>query len=282
MQLRQHIDNPWYRAKHVSVSKAEITCVLDQRRPYDLAQAYQYGPHVELLNLSCDQDWAGFVARWGPLLISEVEQTQGRSRMQLDRCWAFQRRFKSYAELLEGFGHAHLEGEKLRNFLKASEEESKSWGLGSPATATVPFLAWLQNDPLVCQLFEKASVDCANLDEGFPLWLRIADQQSVRQAVAYVIRNVSFAGTGSLVAEWKGVRPRITARVDLGSLGEALEWMLWNSYWMKKPQIFCQECQRAFWPESAHPRKYCSHECAHRATDRAWRRKQRAQEKKGG
>src|SRR5215469_14765008 len=129
MQGRHHIDShPWYRPiskKAVSLSKDEIACTLDRLRPYDLAQAYEKAPYVALMNLSCDQDWAEFVGRWGPLRMSEDERRQGRSRMRLDRAWAFQRRFKSYARLLKCFGQPGLEGEKLRDFLKASEQESR-------------------------------------------------------------------------------------------------------------------------------------------------------------
>jgi hypothetical protein len=291
MQLRNHIEIPWYRAKDVSVSKDDIACILDQRRPYDLAQAYEDAPHVALMNLSCDQDWAKFVGRWGPLWMSEVERKQGQSRMRLDWSWAFQRLFKSYARLLDCFGRPGLEeGERLLDFLKASEEESRARGRESPANATVYFFAALQRELAaleLCQIappLDPAALELyqGNFDEDFTLWLRHASRPSVRRVVAYVINHASFVATGCLVAEWEGVRPRITARLTLDSLEEALEWMLWNSYWMKNPLLFCQECQRAFRPESAHPRKYCSSECAHRATDRSWHRRKSAARKRRG
>jgi len=276
MQVRYHIDSRpieyrWYRGKEASISKEEIICLLDQQRPYDLAQAYEKGPHVDLMNLSCDQDWVAFVNRWGPLWMSGIERSQGRSRTRLEWCWAFQRCLKSYARLLECFGRPGLEGHRLRDFLNASEDENRVRGRKPPATATVHFFVALQLDPAAQH----------NFDEEFKLWLRHASQPDVRRVIADVIKFVSFAATGCLVAEWQGVRPRIAARLTLDSLDEALEWMVWNGYWMKKPQMFCQECQRAFRPESAHPRKYCSYDCAHRATDRAWHKRKRAMEKKG-
>lgn len=135
--------------------KEEITCALDQ--PYELAQAFKNAPHVALMNLSCDQEWAKFVARWGPLQMSDHERRQRRSRMQLDRCRAFQR-FRSYGRLLDCFRRMDLEGEKLREFLKAAEEESRCWRLGLPTPATTAFFIALQHEHAALELSRTTSM----------------------------------------------------------------------------------------------------------------------------
>ena len=279
MQLRKHIDSLWYRGKGVSVSKSEVTCTLDQQRPYDLARAYERAPYVELENLECDQDWATFVARWGPLWISDAERIKGRSWMRLDCCWYFQRRFTAFAKLLDSFGKPK-QRDRLRDYLERSDEEANGRGLGITTPRVIIGLV-LSHDALAQRLFQQAKGADMSSDPLQSAWLEQADDAAVSSAVAEVIQKTFVAAMPSFSISTEHKRQVITAQLGLDNLETALEWMVWNSYWMKKPQMFCQECQRAFRPESAHPRKYCTSECAHRATDRAWRRKKRAREKKG-
>ena len=279
MQPRQHIDNNWYRGKGVSVSKSEVTCTLDQQRPYDLARAYERAPYIELENLKCDQDWATFVARWGPLWISVVERIKGRSWMRLDWCWHFQRRFTAFAKLLDSFGRPE-QRDRLRDYLERSDEEANGRSLGT-ATAKSIFAGVLEYDALAQRLCRQAGATGMLFGPLQSAWLEQADDTAVSSAVAKVVQANPVTAVPSFSIGTEHRRQVITAQLGLDNLETALEWMVWNSYWMKKPQMFCQECQRAFRPESAHPRKYCTSECAHRATDRAWRRKKRAREKKG-
>jgi hypothetical protein len=65
----------------------------------------------------------------------------------------------------------------------------------------------------------------------------------------------------------------------LHSLWDALRWMLFFDEWNDRPPMVCQECPKIFRPSSAHKMKYCSPECAHRATNRAWRRKDLSKKK---
>ena len=278
MQARHHIDSCWYPGTNVLVSKSEISCSIDQGNPYDLVQAFEDAPHVELMNLSCDQDWKAFVTRWGPLGISGIELRRGRSKMRLDWCWAFQRRITAFSKLLGSFGKTE-ERARLQQFLATASEEAKHRDLGIH-NATLNFHAFLTTDAFARQLAEQVGEEGSGLESLQCSWLEQADARAVHDAIGYLIQTTSFVSAPSLYVRTVGKRRVVMARLGLDNLEDSLEWMIWNGYWMKKPQLFCQECQRAFRPESAHPRKYCCNECAHRATDRAWRRKQRAKRRK--
>ncbi len=139
-------------------------------------------------------------------------------------------------------------------------------GLG-PAHPTVVLVAWLHTDRLAQRLATNAAgPDTLGLAIG--LWLEQAEPQSIRRATAHVIEHASYSQLACLKPGLKGRKPEIRASLGLTSLEEALEWVIWNSYWLKNPLMFCRECHRAFRPETAHRRKYDTPGCAHRATAR--------------
>jgi hypothetical protein len=283
MEVQHHINAGfWPRGEHVSLEDRNgqryVQCSLALDRDYELAAAYTYAPHTAFMNLMSDEDVAQFVSSWGPLRLSDAERATGLSMMRLDAFWAFQRRFAAFGKLLESFGRAAQERVRLREYLAISEEESKVRGLGSPSSQTVFVATWLQTDRLAQQLAPKAyGTDI--FDQLISPWLEKASPESARGVIAHLVENASFAPPAYLKAEWKRRRPRITATLGLENLEDALEWMIWNSYWLESPLMFCRECHKAFRPETAHRRKYDSPECAHRATARRWRRKDLRQKK---
>jgi len=277
MKVQHHINTQlWPRGENVSFQERDgkryLQCTLALDRSYELAVAYTYAPHTAFMNLKSDKELAQFVHAWGPLRLPDAERARGFSSMRLDWCWAFQRRFTAFGRLLESFGRAEEERARLREYLAMSEEESKVQGLGSPASQIVFVVTWLQSDRLAQQLAVNASGTDV-FDQLISPWLEKANPESVRGAVANLIENVSFAPPAYLKAVWEGHRPQITATLGLENLQDALEWMIWNSYWLKDPLMFCRECHKAFRPETGHRRKYDTPECAHRATARNWRRK---------
>jgi hypothetical protein len=213
------------------------------------------------------------------LWISDPERIKGRSWMRLDWCWFFQRRFTAFAKLLDSFGRPE-QRDRLRDYLERSDEEANGRDLGI-ATAKLFFGVFLSHDALAQRLCQQGKDTDMSFDSLQSTWLEQADDAAVARAVADLIQKNPVTAMPSFSISTEHRRQVITAQLGLDDLETALEWMIWNSYWMKRPQMFCQECQSAFRPESAHPRKYCNSECAHRATDRAWRRKKRAREKKG-
>ena len=276
MEVQHHINTQlWPRGENVSFQdrdgKRYLQCTLALDRSYELAAAYTYAPHTAFMNLKSDKELAQFVHAWGPLRLPDAERARAFSTMRLDWCWAFQRRFTAFGRLLESFGRAEEERTRLREYLAMSEEESKVRELG-PASQTVLVATWLETDSLAHQLAAKAHGTDILIQVIGP-WLEKANTESVRGVAAYLIEHVSYAPPAYIKAEWKGRRSRITATLGLENLEDALEWMIWNSYWLKDPLMFCRECHKAFRPETSHRRKFDTPECAHRATARNWRRK---------
>ncbi len=276
MEVQHHINiGCWPRGRNVSIIDRDgqkyVQCRLALDRAYELAAAYTYAPHTAFMNLRSNEDLAKFVSSWGPLRLSDAERANGLSTMRLDWCWAFQRRFAAYGRLLDSFGNAAEERTSLQEFVATAEEESRVRELGSRAHATVFLANWILTDRPDQQLAETAS-GAEIFDQVVSPWLEKAESESIRGGVAHLIEYLSFAPSACLKAEWKGRRPRITANLGLDNLEDALEWMIWNSYWLKNPLMFCKECHKAFRPETAHRRKYDTPKCAHRATARRWRR----------
>lgn len=277
MEVQHHINTQlWPRGENVSFQdrggKRYLQCTLALDRSYELAAAYTYAPHTEFMNLKSDKELAQFVHAWGPLRLPDAERARGFSSMRLDWCWAFQRRFTAFGRLLESFGRAEEERARLREYLAMSEEECKVRELGSIANSTGFLFNWMQTDRLAQQLAAKTSGPDGP-DQVISAWFEKANSESVRSAVAYLIERVSYTQPAYIKPEWEGRRPRISVSLGLENLEDALEWMIWNSYWLEDPLMFCRECHKAFRPETAHRRKYDSYECAHRATARSWRRK---------
>jgi len=273
MQLQHHVNAGfWPRGKDVAIQEREgqryLQCALSSRH-YELAAAYTYAPYADFMNLVNDQDLQRFVRAWGPLRLSPEEKRVGLSEMRLDWCWAFQRRFRAFGSLLETFGKKDSERARLREFLAASQVQNVVRAFRSETNENVFLSGFLQTEQAFQQLLRKASGPY----QALILWLEEADSESIRGAVAFLIKQFSFTPSAYLMPEGKGYKSRIFASLGLECLEDALEWMIWNSYWQRNPLIFCRECRKAIRSDSAHKRKYCGYDCAHRVAARKWRRK---------
>jgi hypothetical protein len=81
-----------------------------------------------------------------------------------------------------------------------------------------------------------------------------------------------------LVCRRKRDRRFVEAGWTISCLEDALRWMIWYDEFSKHPLVCCSECRTVFRRETAHSKKYCTHDCAHRATARVWQRKKRAEQ----
>ena len=111
-------------------------------------------------------------------------------------------------------------------------------------------------------------------------WAASTDIASVRNALSLSVETHVQAPVGCVRVERKRKGFEITPNFSIVSLWEALQWMIWLDEWNGWPPPACLECHRIFPQLTAHERKYCSQKCAHRATNREWRRKDLRQRKK--
>jgi hypothetical protein len=240
-----------------------IRCELTLDRQYDLVDAYPRGPHIQFLNCETVDDLKSFFRAWGPLYLvhtpGDEEIRLGKVVRQLDECQAHRKWLRAVKRMIDackGFEDARS---SLVEFLASEVDIHRTDPTHQPDTA--PF-------------FHEILRGRFHYEGDSVAWAVSTDITSVKRALIFSIEsNVSApSGYGLKVDEGrKGIE--IKPHFSLGSLWDALRWMLWFDEWNHWPPLPCLECHKIFRPSTAHKMKYCTHECAHRATNREWRRK---------
>ena len=251
----EHLLQP--RCKGVAVYDGWLVCALDHSRGYSLQETYEDAPHAEFLNLKTDVDLASFIRKCGPL--DSLSPNSTVRNVSTSACWSFQRLLKSLVDLLVAFKQSTgPSGGRLRSALGDFLLAEKAWKC-----------AFVNSSELSISTFFSQAF---SLPEDPVRWVQQVSLWLIREAVAYCI-NVSFRFDVRLRATWKDRCPKIEPGFTLVSLRDALKWMIYRDESRQRPLVFCDECGRAFRPESAHTRNFCSLECGHRRTAREWRRR---------
>jgi hypothetical protein len=274
MQHQHHIHDIatvlWPRCTKVEIRNDLIYCELAKDRQYDLVGAYPKGPHIQFLNCETDDDLQSFVRAWGPLYLvhtpGDEEIRLGKAVRKLDECQAHRRWLRAVKRMIDACKGLEDERSSLVEYLAAEVDMERTDATHQPDKAPFFYEVLRHRFHYVCDSVA---------------WAASTDIGSVKKALAYSVEmNVSApSGYGLKVDE----RPKgfeIRPHFSLGTLWDALRWMLWFDEWNRWPPLPCLECHRIFRPSTAHKMKYCTHECAHRATNREWRRKDLRQRKK--
>jgi hypothetical protein len=249
----------WPRGAEVSISDGKIRCALAFHSQYDLVKSRSYSPHIKFLNARTDQELLNFVRTWGPLYIvhgaPDMELERGISVRPVSEYRAFQRLLRALVNLLLSCGEGRLDGRKcLVEFLAAENE------LCGFSTQT--------GEPPMNSSLRRAFCRGMNPSE----WIAQSSESQVRNAVAFVLQ-VECSAIVRLSVEHDGKQFQIEPKWQICTLQEALRWIVWN-----ERVASCQECGEIF-AVTSYRWKYHSEECAHRATDRAWRANKRREEK---
>jgi len=237
----------------------QVRCELEPERSYDLVRAYQYDPHVQLINCATDEQLVSFVRAWGPLGSSVDELNRGSCSTPLSRYWIFQNWLKGFFNLLTAFKDSAGEREALQEFMEAEIGDWRSSAIASPQSEPLPILG------LKTQF---------GIEDDLSTWLRDSPLGIVRSAIQFMIEVMPVGAHPHLMCVRRSGKPALEARWSVDSLEVALKWMVWYDEFEQHPVICCQACRRVFRPDTAHARKYCSYECAHRVAAREWQRKQ--------
>lgn len=236
-----------------------LQCCLDMRT-YDLTQAYEYDPHVWLSNSDTDDKLMEFVRVWGPLYLSGEESSSGMASHPLGYYRAFQRWLRALIDLLAAFKAAEDEQLALVRFVEAEYESGRHSHIASDESA------------LLFGLRAYLGITGNIVD-----WVKGAKLGDLRVATDFAIQLATLAPMGwYLLGRRERGRRCLEARWRITTLKEALVWMIWYDEFTQHAIVCCRECRQVFRGETAHARKYCSHECAHRATAREWQRGKRA------
>jgi hypothetical protein len=220
------------------------------------------------MNVKSESELARFVKTWGPLSIPDTSP-KGTSGLLLSHYWNFQRYLKATACLLRAFCDRSGEKEAVAEFLTAQSQEYPS---EVPPPAQLVALMHLQNDSLPFKLVETHAGAELKWENNLLEWNERTDSSCRRRLIAVLIEH-TFQGSARMVADWHARPPRLEVLWDLNDLETALTWMVYQDVITEHIPQLCPECLKAFRPPFRHNRKFCSYDCAHRATAREWRRK---------
>lgn len=266
MPIQHHINaERWPRCREVTLIDDILHCSLDFERAFVLVEKYQRDLHIEFANANTDERIKAFVRTWGPLSLSQRDRDAATASVPLGKVRAFQRWLRAVIGSLAAFKNAKGEREAMCELLQAEYGQEQY----SPAPLPEPFSWGLLRAWLKVQGIEFTGTVAD--------WLSSADIGSVRSATEMILSHVAaWPVAGEFVFRRRGNRGEVEARWAIDDLKDALRWMVWYDEFTRHPIICCQECRTVFHGETAHIRKYCSYECAHRATGREWQRRKRA------
>ena len=271
MQRQHHIHaEMWPRCAKVEIQNGTLHCDLALNRQYNLVDAYHLAPHIQFLNCKSIDEFLTFTRAWGPLYLVHTPGAEeirvGKLTRRLDESQADQRWLRAIKYMIDACRGREDQRDSLVEFMAAEVDRdrmSNTYQEGkAPLFHTVLQLKFhFQSDPVS--------------------WAKSTDLGSIKRALAFSVEmNVSAPSSYGLRVEETRRGFEIKPSFSLGSLWGALRWMLWLDEWNRMPPLSCSECLRIFRPSTAHKMKYCTHECAHRATNREWRRKDLRQRKK--
>ncbi len=245
--------------KSVVLRDGVLHCSLATEPTYVLTEAYENDLHIRFANAQTDHDLIAFVRAWGPLCVSEEQARSGSASLPLSYCRAFQRWLRALLDLLAAFKCAVGEREALLEFIEAEYESERN----SPFPPIEPMpLAVLRHS--------------FGINGNIADWAKEVNLLGVRSATDFLVPFASVGPKGAhLVCRRQRGKRQVDASWMVFNLEDALRWMVWYDEFTQHPILCCQECRKVFRGETAHARKYCTHECGHRATARNWQRNKR-------
>jgi hypothetical protein len=234
----------------------QLRCRWTAQRTYNLVESYSRSPHLQFLKCETDQQLANWVRVWGPIDLTAADwgRDGGFASSPISSYRILQRWLKASANLINAFRSSRSEAYWLQEFLSAEFVVNPSGNMS---------------------LMEFAFKKLFGINEDTANWLQGAGSRSISDATAFVLSVTPFVTGAGLRCTTKDGKPHIEAGWKLGTLDEALRWMVWYDEFRQRPLIFCEECSEPFRVTSAHLRKYCSAECGHRVAARNWQRRRR-------
>jgi len=267
MQLQHHVHTlspgKWVRCSKVERKEGQLSCELALDRQYDLIDAYAKTPHIHFMNCRSVEDLRRFTLAWGPLWLvlepGNEDLRLGRATRRIHECQAHHRWLRALKGLTEACRGRTDQRGALVEFLRAEVDLDETSNTYQPDKIPT-FLLSLQYS------FGYVGDSVA--------WAASTNIGRVQKALAFCVEAHVRAPVGCLRVETKGREGfEIHPSFPLSTLWEAMQWMLWVDEWNGWPPPVCPECHKIFPQSTGHKKKYCSPPCAHRATNRKWRRK---------
>jgi hypothetical protein len=265
MKVQHHInsDGPfWYRCKRVDFLAETATWELSQTGRYALLEAYQKGPHRQLATAADDEQLRTFVRAWGPLR-ARLGAWSGSD--PIDSYRNERDRLAAIVKLLASVAQPEHQREALLELVRLSERD-------------LAFESVLEGLRLIFPIPGEYPL---GFDPNIQSWIEEATQKDIQKATEHLVCNFPLRNSGGTFTVAKeGRRSVVRASLGIASLGEALEWMVWQDIFRDNPFQFCVECGKLIPSTSRHVRRFCPDGCAHRRTAREWQQRKRDNERK--
>jgi hypothetical protein len=277
MQLQHHVHDiavdVWPRCTQVEEGDGNIFCKFAEARTYDLVKAYAKTPHITFMNCDKDVEFVKFVSAWGPLLLFPEDLARGWALVPLRNYRARRDLLRAVTRIMSACKGFQDERESLKEFIAAILNMVPPGPVREPLKKSV--------------YFELISSLPSLQRKGDPIkWAESARTADIRRVLASCVQDwFRSPSRWGFRVQARGKVFEIRPSFELHSLWDGMRWMLFFDEWNLRPPIVCQECPTIFRPKTAHIMKFCSPDCAHRATNRVWRRKdlrKQRLERKGG
>jgi hypothetical protein len=259
-------DRFWYRCKRVDFHADTATWELSQAGRYGFQEAYERAPHCQLVAAGNDEQLRVFVKAWGP------------PRAGLD-AWSGSDPIASYRYERD---RLVLKVKLLAAVAQPERQRSVLLELAGFSGRDIGFEILLKG---LRTVFSSPGEVPFGADPHIQTWLEGATQNDMQMATEYLVCNLPLIRSGpNFTVVREGRRRGVHASLGLDSLGEALEWMVWQDAVYGRLFQFCERfrCQKLFRPDSRHAMKYCNERCAHLEAARKYAERKRNEEAANG
>jgi len=267
MHVQKHINSEgpfWYRCKRVDFHAETATWELSQTGRYALLEAYKKAPHSQLATTTDDEQLRAFVRAWGPLR-ARLNAWSGSDPIENYR--NERDRLTAMVKLLASVAQPERKRDVLLELVGLSERDSVFELILKGLRIQFPI-------PGKCPL---------GFDPNIQPWLERASKNDIQNATEYVVSNLPLRSPlHSFTVVKEGRRSVVRASLGIATLGEALEWMVWQDVFQKRRFQFCERCRKLFIPDSKHAKKFCDERCAHLEAARTYAQRKREKEAKHG
>jgi hypothetical protein len=234
----------WNRCKFAWIDKGLLHWELDPRKKYELTEAYAKEPHRDLIAANSDELLQVFVRHWGPLANTRT----ARGSQPIESCRRVRDWLSAVAHMLEAQEKGEKQRECLCGFLRACTHKAPT---------------------IVAYAHQIFGVSGQSYDDRLDKAIQSASLKLINGACSTLIWLMEIPASPAFAVDQQ--RPNVVRAVlRFDGLTNALAWMVWQDMFQKKPFRFCEEknCGKLVRSETRHARKFCSHKCAHRKTDR--------------
>jgi hypothetical protein len=267
MKVQNHVnsDGPfWYRCKRVDFHNETATWELSPTGRYSLLEAYQKAPHRQLATATDDEQLRAFVKAWGPLRWSlnawSGSDPIANYRNERDR-------LEAIVKVLAAVAQPVTQRDVLLDLVRLSARDSVFEFI----------MTGLRN------IFPIPGKCPAGFDPNIQPWIEGATQSDVQKAIEHLACNLPLMRLGPTFTVVKeGGRSVVRASLGIDTLGQALEWMIWQDIFQERRFQFCERCRKLFIPDSRHAMKFCDERCAHLEAARKYAQRKRGKEGTNG